>query len=520
MSEVNILELGAGRGNYRTLFEQSLIPIALISVRGGTHVVTASRGFLATFDLRRAAVAGRPLDGMFVTDGDDSLETAIHRCLATAETFRIDVELRGQTSRRFIGLVVQPAHTRGFPDHVVLETVGRGHSVHALSQRLSSLFDQAGGRGGTMTYVHDLRRHRLRYLDGALARRLGFPGESMLFEDFIARVHPDDRLEHPAYEVTRAGLGDEDFATQTVRVRDRDGEWRLVNLRTRVLRRGRDGAVRILLGIAADITDYAAAAVEAAGISVAHAEQNERARIGRELHDSTSQHLVAADLGLSRVLRSGQLSPDDQVRLRGVQESLALAQTEIRAFSYFLHPPELQDYGLLRALEKFCAGFARRSDIDISFVARTGPVQLSSEAEHALFRVCQEALMNVYRHAFAQRVSVTLELVDGQFVLEVRDDGIGLRSLDQIENGGIGVAGMRVRMNSVGGELALDYRSPGLSVIARVPQPPVAATGEAGPAGLSGPRERPMLAPRRPCPTRKRRSPTPHDGPRPGDRPN
>ena len=84
---------------------------------------------------------------------------------------------------------------------------------------------------------------------------------------------------------------------------DRDGEWRLINLRVRVLRRGRDGAVRLLVGTATDITDYAAAAVEAAGVSVVRAEENEQARIGRELHDSTSQHLVAADLGLSRVLK-------------------------------------------------------------------------------------------------------------------------------------------------------------------------------------------------------------------------
>src|SRR5436190_602620 len=190
MNQVSLLLSDESRVNYRTLFEQSQIPVALVSVRDGPHVVTASRAFLDTFDLRRTAVAGRGLEDLFVAGGDESLATAIHRSLATAESLRIDVEL--------------------------------------------------GGR----------------------ARRLGLSGEVMQFKDFAARVHPDDLFEQPAYEVTRAGLADDEFATQTVRVRDRDGEWRLINLRTRVLRRGRDGAVRLLLGVAADITDYAAAAVE------------------------------------------------------------------------------------------------------------------------------------------------------------------------------------------------------------------------------------------------------------------
>jgi signal transduction histidine kinase len=288
-------------------------------------------------------------------------------------------------------------------------------------------------------------------------------------------VHPDDIAEHAGYEVSRAALADDEFATQAVRVRDRDGAWRLINLRTRVLRRGRTGAVRVLLGTATDITDYAAAAVQATGVSVRRAEENERARIGQELHDSTSQHLVAADLGLSRVLQSSALTAEEAERLRGVHESLAMAQTEMRAFAYFLHPPELRDLGLFRAVERFCAGFARRSDLEIAFKPGRAPRTMSFDVEHALFRVCQEALMNVYRHAFARRVSVRLQMAGGHLILEVRDDGIGVDGVDRFDQGGMGVAGMRSRMRGVGGELVLDYLGPGLSVTARVPQ---AALGE------------------------------------------
>src|SRR5436190_11532732 len=134
MNQVSLLLSDESRVNYRTLFEQSQIPVALVSVRDGPHVVTASRAFLDTFDLRRTAVAGRGLDDLFVAGGDESLATAIHRSLATAESLRIDVELRGQASRRFIGLIIRPVRARGFAEHVMLETVGRGYSVHSFSQ--------------------------------------------------------------------------------------------------------------------------------------------------------------------------------------------------------------------------------------------------------------------------------------------------------------------------------------------------------------------------------------------------
>jgi signal transduction histidine kinase len=142
---------------------------------------------------------------------------------------------------------------------------------------------------------------------------------------------------------------------------------------------------------------------------------------------------------------------------------------EMRAFAYFLHPPELRELGLLRTLEKFCAGFARRSCLEINFSFKDVPKQLSSDAEHALFRVCQEALMNVYRHAFARRVSVTLTGEAAYLTLRVRDDGIGVDGVDRFEHGGMGVAGMRSRMASVGGDLTLDYLGPGVSVVARAP---------------------------------------------------
>jgi signal transduction histidine kinase len=370
-----------------------------------------------------------------------------------------------------IGVAVHSAHARGFANHVLLEASAQGHAIHTFEKRLSALFDQAGGPSRSMTYIHDLKRQRIRYVDGGLASQIGLSGGALPYSEWLARIHPEEQNSLAAYHLARTGLSDDEFITSTVRVRDSKDEWRLINLRARVLRRDPDGAPRLLVGRAMDISDYADAAVQAAGVTMLRAEENERARIGRELHDSTSQYLIAADLGLARVLRNEGLSDDDRARLRDVQESLATVQTEMRALTFFLHPPEVGELGLVRTIERFCAGFARRSGLEIPFVSDSAPKDLPGDAEHALFRVCQEALMNVYRHAFARRVTVSLTVKDAQVTLEVRDDGIGVDSAERFQQGGIGVAGMRKRMQNVGGELVLDYSGPGLAVVARVPLP-------------------------------------------------
>jgi signal transduction histidine kinase len=459
----------AGR-DYRTLFDQSEIPVALVSGAEPRKFVAASRGFLDMLDARRASVTGRSLDEVFGTTENTELDAAIRRCLLTSETVHSSLGVGSGDTHHVIGLAVHPTRSPGFAGHVMLEAEGRGHTVFSQIQRFSSLVDSDAAASQPMTYVYDAKRRRLRYTEGPLAVRLGLHG-ALNSQDVLAMIHPDDLGVHRSYQAARDRLSDDKFVSSTLRLRDAQGEYRLISLRGRVLRRDAKGAVRIVLGNATDITDYAAAAIEAAGISVQRAEENERARIGRELHDSTSQYLVAASLGVGAALRTEGLPEAVQARLRDVQHSLEAAQGEIRAFSYFLHPPELRELGLRKTVEKFCAGFARRSGLAIAFKASGVPRELSSESEHALFRVCQEALMNVYRHAFARAVTVALQPKDGHLVLEVRDDGVGVDGVDRFEQGGIGVAGMRARMRSIGGDLSLDSLGPGLGVVARAPLP-------------------------------------------------
>jgi signal transduction histidine kinase len=216
----------------------------------------------------------------------------------------------------------------------------------------------------------------------------------------------------------------------------------------------------------------------------------ERVRLGRELHDSTSQFLVAAELGLAALAQTPDISPQNRRCLDDARESLKAAQREIRAFAYFLHQPDLGGLPLGKALEQFCEGFARRSGLVISVSIDVIPMQLPMKVERALFRVCQEAVMNVYRHANAKHVRVCLAVTGDHIIMEVRDDGRGADCIETPERCGIGIPAMRARMAGVAGNLNMRNMSPGIAVMATVPIVPPHHTRHASRACGSAPGKR------------------------------
>ena len=201
---------------------------------------------------------------------------------------------------------------------------------------------------------------------------------------------------------------------------------------------------------------------------LARAEASERRRIGRELHDSTSQLLVAAQLSMAAVERRAFLTPEAQAALAEARQSIAGVQAEIRAVSYLLHAPPLPGEGLAQGLRAFCAGFARRTGLAITVKVAGSVPRLSDRLELGLYRIAQEALMNVYRHAHAAKVVVRLRLAQGRVVLDIADDGDGLASPREHVSG-VGISGMQGRMIELGGALSLVTGRRGLLVRAEAP---------------------------------------------------
>jgi signal transduction histidine kinase len=188
-------------------------------------------------------------------------------------------------------------------------------------------------------------------------------------------------------------------------------------------------------------------------------EEEDRRRLAHELHEELAQVLTAA---LSHLwLLEEQLGEDGGgLRPRVADARHLVSQTlgQMRALSQLLRPSTLDDYGLVPSLEAYLHNFAARHEIETSLRAEDLPDRLPAEMETAIYRITQEALTNVARHAGAGRVRLALSAVDGHLQLEVADDGVGLPRDLQLRNGarrGLGLIGIRERVRALGGTMAL-----------------------------------------------------------------
>lgn len=200
------------------------------------------------------------------------------------------------------------------------------------------------------------------------------------------------------------------------------------------------------------------------------AQDEERRRIARELHDSTAQLLVALSISLNR-LRMEELTLEEEEWRDLLGECSQLAEratAEVRTQSYLLHPPLLEERGLSAALRFFIDGFTDRSGIDVKFHAARQIARLNPLVELTLFRIVQEALANVHRHSQSARAEVALAIEPGAIALSVRDFGCGLPA-DPGELHGVGLAGMRERVAQLGGSLTLESGQPGVNLRVHLP---------------------------------------------------
>lgn len=198
-------------------------------------------------------------------------------------------------------------------------------------------------------------------------------------------------------------------------------------------------------------------------------QDEERRRIARDLHDSTAQALSALEMNTS-LLES--TAPDERTRKLAADTAAISRQVcrELRNISYLLHPPLLEEEGLVFAIRWFADGFTKRNDIPVFLHLPDDFPRLKTDEETALFRIVQEALGNIYRHAGATKAWITLRHDDDGFVgLEIRDNGEGLpEGFSFSKSVGVGLAGMRERMKQLGGFLEVDSSPYGVSVKCRL----------------------------------------------------
>jgi two-component system NarL family sensor kinase len=205
------------------------------------------------------------------------------------------------------------------------------------------------------------------------------------------------------------------------------------------------------------------------------AQDDERRRIAQMLHETTAQDLAALKMLLGRLNRTADhLGDSERSALAGSMSLAEQSMTEIRTLSYLLHPPFLDETGLLSALRWYAAGFAERSGIKVDLDLPESFDRLSRDTETGLFRIVQESLINIHRHAGSETARIRLHRDAETLVLEIHDRGHGIpdASLEHLRCGrgvGVGIAGMYERIEQLGGRLEIDSGDGGTTVRVRLP---------------------------------------------------
>jgi signal transduction histidine kinase len=201
---------------------------------------------------------------------------------------------------------------------------------------------------------------------------------------------------------------------------------------------------------------------------VVEAQELERRRLARELHDETGQALTSILLGL-KALEERMADPASRAAAEELRELVVSTLQDVRRLAVELRPSALDDFGLVAALERLTASFTEQTGISVDFQTALADERLPEEVETALYRIVQESLTNVVKHARARRVSILLARKGGTVKAVVEDDGRGFEPARQTGDG-YGLVGMRERLALLGGRLQVESgRDAGTTIAAEVP---------------------------------------------------
>lgn len=238
-----------------------------------------------------------------------------------------------------------------------------------------------------------------------------------------------------------------------------------------------DGSILRVISTFTDITEMknAEQAIRQLSMQLLKLQDEERRRIGRELHDGMAQTVLAVNLSLAQVRQSSpSLSAPAERALEKARALLQQMSREIRTLSYLLHPPLLDELGLVSALKEYVRGFNERSGIETELVLPRHFSRLPQSVEIALFRVVQESLANIQRHSGSRSATIRLREDPPEVTLEIIDCGRGMKLASNgpaqlnVARLGVGIPGMHERMAQLGGRLEIESSPSGTTIRATI----------------------------------------------------
>jgi PAS domain S-box-containing protein len=239
------------------------------------------------------------------------------------------------------------------------------------------------------------------------------------------------------------------------------------------VRRDSSGRIVQLRGTAHDITErkLAAEALSSVNSRLIEAQESERARIARELHDDIGQRLALLTIDLEQIRQnSPDLPAEFRSRVGVLREQASGVATDVQSLSHKLHSSKLEYLGIVIAIGTFCKEFSDQQKVEVVFAHDEVPRTLPQEISLCLFRVLQEALQNAVKHSGERHFDVELRYASDAIHLAVRDSGSGFEVEKAMNTRGLGLISMAERMKLVDGQLSIDSQpNHGTTILARVP---------------------------------------------------
>jgi PAS domain S-box-containing protein len=313
-------------------------------------------------------------------------------------------------------------------------------------------------------------RGRITYLND---RRLAFTGpvpNAGYGDSWITYVHPDDveRVLATLYD----GLKIKQPFTKEYRLRRTDGIYRWM-FDVATPRVNGDGSFGGFIGSAIDTTDQKLAHEALAKVSgqLIEAQEKERSRIARDLHDDICQRLALLSMEIECANRTSNGSPDaTKQNLENILKHCSDIATDVQSLSHQLHSSTLDYLGVVAATRSFCAEFSRQHQVSIEFTDSNVPRHLPQDISLCLFRIAQEALHNAVKYSGTTRFLVAIYAIEDEIQLVVRDDGAGFEVEEAKKNRGLGLVSMQERIHLVQGRFAVDSKpGKGTRIFAAVP---------------------------------------------------
>jgi PAS domain S-box-containing protein len=316
------------------------------------------------------------------------------------------------------------------------------------------------------------------FLNAPLAKFMG-TGQMQLREAWTGAIHPDDA--DRARTTFRNHMSKQTGYTQEYRMRRYDGEYRWMVSKGEP-RFSADGVFTGFAGSMLDVTGRRLAEqrlreankrLQVLSARLIGAQEEERKRLARELHDDLSQQIAALSLATGNLKRQIPVErAEARTQADAIHGKLVQLAEGVRRMSHELHPAVLQYSGLAPALRSYCEEFGALTGLEIALGIEGSFEGVAPDAALCLFRVAQEALRNVAKHAKISKASVELRRADGVLKLRIADGGVGMETGSAASKAGLGLLNIQERARLVGGKVEIESGpGKGTSITVEVPEP-------------------------------------------------